>query len=340
MVGSLAVVALAWPTVADACGGFFRMRQSAERQPSLAYEQTLIIHDAEEEREHFIREVTFRDSSERFGFVVPTPTRPSVEKLKKSPFAELRSRLPYERKPPLARGLGGLGAGFGKGAGGARKVQIIEVKKVGSFTSFVLAATDAEALADWLKKHGLTSTPEADRWLAHYVRMKFYYVAMRYDPPAEGDKKKGAARTKAETIRISFDTPVAYYPYFEPDRPEGQRAGESRMLEIWMVSRTAVVPVVARRTGSSVRWVQPFASGLSYGPSARKDLEAALASDAKLLFKGDVKVQRFMDQKRSRQGFGDVLFVPKDKTAVDEAKRERLRRFAAVLDPSLQGEKK
>ena len=166
---------------ANACGGVFVPQ--AKRLPSLAHEQVLILHDPNTDTEHFIREVAFRQADQRFGFVVPTPTRPEVAKVDRGLFEKLRRQFPFQR----SKGIGsiglGSGAGVGFGSGRSAGVQVLQVSKVGSFTAFVLAATDAKALSKWLKDNGLASSKETDVWLAHYVKMKFYYVAMRYDPP-------------------------------------------------------------------------------------------------------------------------------------------------------------
>jgi hypothetical protein len=300
-----------------------------ERLPSLAYEQTLVILDREQHKQHFVREVMFRTSRRAFGFVVPTPTRPEVARVAKSPFERLRVRFPYKT---IGLGLGsGTGQGFGSGRGGGGGVKILEVKKVGSFTAFVLAADDAQALADWLKKYQLVTTPEADTWLAHYVRMKYFYVAMRYDPPAE-DEKVAIGRTKSETMRISFDSELAYYPYFEPDPPAGRAPEDPRMLEVWYVSDEGSIPVALRTQGKQRSWVRPFEEGSRYDKAQRADLAEALGADATLLPKGELVVQRFADQKRSRVGFGDVVFVPEK---LSPRRVDRLKPLLGVLDPSL-----
>lgn len=327
VLGVVGACALLWskPELAKACGGFFNPAKAKDqRKPALAYEQTLILHDGQKHREHFIREIVFRTSRQTFGFVVPTPTRPEVARVATSPFPRLRALFRFE-----SLGLGmGTGQGFGSGAGASRgKVKVLEVKKVGSFTAFVLSADDAGALADWLKKNQLVSSPEADVWLAHYVKMKFFYVAMRYDPPTNEETAVG--RTTSETVRISFDSELAYYPYFEPDPPGGRPPDDPRMLEVWYVADTKSVPVATRSGGKKLEWVRPFQEGLFY-PKPRENLTIALGDEAKLLPEGELVLQRFMDQKRSRVGFGDVVFVP-----AAPSKKPVAKSLASVLDPSL-----
>src|SRR5688500_18314450 len=117
---SLAVAAAAsvplFTPPARACGGFFLRRDiEAARRPSLAYEKTLIVFDAERRREHFVREVVFRAAGVPFGFVVPTPSRPEVAAVMTNPFITLRKSFPFE---PLQKGikLGARAGGMGSGA--------------------------------------------------------------------------------------------------------------------------------------------------------------------------------------------------------------------------------
>lgn len=322
------------PPTAAACGGvFLRSMWQDVRRPSLAYEQALLIHDADRGREHFIRQVAFRASTESFGFVVPTPTRPEVSKVDGDPIERMRAMFPFRALDDDRKGEGlrtGSGGGVAPRGGG---VEVLEQKKVGSFAAFVLSASDPSALAGWLTKHGLTSSRQTDAWLAHFVQLHFFYVAMRYDPPVADPKQ--AAETRAEIVRFSFDTPLPYYPYFEPAPFDASHTSESRMAEIWFVSQRPAVPVALSKQGDAARWVRPFVEGRSYTYGVRADLERALRNDRGLLPGGELGIQGFVDQKSSRQGFGDVLFLPKTPVTWDAATRQRIAPLLPVLDPSL-----
>jgi len=305
LVVAAGLFAVAAPrSTAHACAEFeSREVAESERRPSLSYEQTLIVYDAEKHREHFVREVVFQEAREPFGFVVPTPTRPEVAKVIKSPFAKLRESFPFRRVNPerLVR--------LASSDMDDDSVKVIEVTKVGRFTAFVLAASDAAGLKGWLAQNGFVTTPETEVWLAHYVKLGFFYVAMRYEP-SPGDKGK----TKAETVRISFDSPQPYYPYLEPDPPAGKAPGKKpRLLDIWLVSTRDFVPVTSR-SGAKPDRVRPFLDGSRYNA---KNVRAKLAYavEPALLPDGELHLQRFADQKRSRIGFGDVDFLPEDADA-------------------------
>ena len=225
----------------------------------------------------------------------------------------------------------GIGAG-GTGATSSSGVTVLEKRQVGSFTAFVLAASDREALSKWLRDNGFTSTRQADAWLAKYVPLGFYYVAMRYRPRADGASSDAV---HAETMRISFDTPVPYYPYQEPASKAPQDDAEPRLAELWLVSQRTFVPVAWRERGGKSRWVRPFRAGHSYKAADRGALASALAEARSLLPKGRLQVQRFMDQKLRRPGFGDVVFVPYDKQPfTDETTAQVRRMLPPATDPT------
>ncbi len=353
VVCSFAIAALGVLTpVRDtrACGGFFARRSttSTVTVPSLQVEQVLILHDAEKEQEHFIREIVFRDAKEPFGFVVPTPSQPTVAKVDKSPFAALAARFPPEPDPPLRLGAGGGMGSTGSGPGGsaARTVTVISQERIGSFTAFVLAANDASALKKWLADNQLASTPESEAWLRHYVDLGFYFVAFRYEVP---DAKSGAPSSKSETVRISFSTPRPYYPYLEPDHANAnaKHAGlPSRVLAVWLVSRGRSVPVAMVRDGNAVAWKRPWKEARRHGATTATSLTASLGTslggllpraDADAGSESPLVVQTFEDQKITRRGWGDVVLVPEAPKAIDDAKMPRLEKLMAVLDDGLGG---
>ena len=319
---------LAAPT-AEAGGAFFSSPTGPVDRPRLEREKALIIHDAARGREHFVREFAFR-GAERFGIVVPTPSLPEVAKVDIPPFSRLRGSFPFEMPRPSDDDRA---TGCGSSRGGP--VEVVATEKVGSFTAFTLRATDATALAKWLADNELVSTPAADRWFTPYVRMGFYFVALRYDPPeATGSNKYAVA---AETIRISFATPVAYYPYSEPE-PEHDVIGP-RLLELWYVGSVPVVPVARyidkTQPDAQPRWVRPLQPGIDLS-ATRLDVEAVLVDGLRsLLPAGKLVVQTFQDQKLRRSGYQDILFAFAAATPLSPAQQEVLTPLLGVLDPTL-----
>src|SRR5688572_30726603 len=300
LLACMSVLVLPAPA-ASACGMFYGEATAVapESRPSLAREKVLIVHDAARGREHFIREVAFRRADQTFGFVVPTPTPPEVAAVADNPFTQLRELFPFAPVPrPVDETKSGYGGGAGASfGGGGDAVKVITTEKVGSFTAYTLSATDAGALAKWLADNKLSRTPNADVWLEHYVRMGFYYVAMRYTPPPDVRTRKQVGPVAAETIRISFDTPIAYYPYFEPELETKPKS--TRLLEVWYVGSDAVVPVAQFEDptlpAAAPQWVRPLRAG-EQASRARSLLTAALPDQLEpLLPAGELTVQTFQD---------------------------------------------
>jgi hypothetical protein len=342
MLASIATLVLARHD-ADACGGFF-VKGRASDVPALEVEQTLILHDPVKQVEHFVREVTFRKGDTSFGFVVPTPARPQVAKVDDAPFRRLEGEYPFRPR----RGLGGFGAG-GSGAGGApRGVDVLSVQKLGSFTAFVLAATDAGGLGQWLAQNHFETTPASAQWLDHYVKLRFYFVAFRFDPPnkagVDAGAAEGAAPVSSETMRITFTTPLPFYPYLEPDHP-AKDASAPRVLGVWLVTKAPSTPVAAVQapSGGAFRWKQPWLEGestMADMPALRTALGPSLASLLPAPEKAaegeqpSLSVQVFEDQKRDRHGYGDVVMVPTTPVKLTDAELAQRRIFFDVLDPA------
>lgn len=176
-----------------------------------------------------------------------------------------------------------------------------------------------------------------EAWLSHYVRLGFYYVAFRFEPAALSPEKKTTPSTelplRSETVRISFKTPVAYYPYLEPQLPDPSLQG-GRLLDLWVVSPATLVPVGLQEEGVKRSWVRPMRSGRGFA-KANEKLSDTLGSEIEsLLPQGELVLQTFQDQKTSRRGFGDVLFVPFGREAVRPSP-ERLKPLVGLLDPEL-----
>ena len=332
VVAAAAALSLVTPRSAGACGGFFSPR--AAPLPSIAVERVLLVHDELAGIEHLIREVTFANADRPFGFVVPTPSKPGVFKVDNLAWGVLERKFPLEASGERAPGAG---QGFGSGAGGGG-VRVLSAKRVGSFAAFVLQATDGKSLRSWLDRNKLVTTPASEAWLDRYVKLDFYFVALRFEPSLFAEKRAGRTGTPAETLRITFETPVPYYPYQEPDRDD---LTKDRALALWLVTNgKPKVPVALAREGDSLSYRRPFREGTRRPPvlpRAFGDLvgdkpwkTVAPAGDT------PVTVQVFEDQKRARKGFGDVLFVPEEPVALDPAAVERRRALLPLLDPGLE----
>lgn len=306
---ALLAVSLALSAVrtADACATFGPLR-APRSAPSPALERVLIVHDPVARKQHFIREVVFAGDAKSFGFVVPTPSKPEVFPVTDPPFDRLEHAFPFA-PPPKTRERSAESARSARGTllSAAMPVEVVEQKAVGSFTAFLLRANDASALASWLRDNQLGSTAENDAWLASYVARDFYFVAMRYEP----SKRVSGKVLASETISISFESPLAYYPYEEPRRAKPTTAGR-RALAIWLVAPEQLVPVAFERRDDGGRWLRPLQAGQRTDAIDGQGVRSHLGFGVTRFVdsKGRFVVHTFEDQKQLRDGLGEVVFLP------------------------------
>lgn len=341
LLACLATLALlvAYSRPSPACGFVSARWAHPTEMPSPAQEDVLIVYDDDERREHFIRRVRFRKADSDFAFIVPTPTRPKVAEAKDEIWSSLRKDCPHRFSAPS--GPLGTGSGFGRGGlgliGRGGGVQVLEEKKLGDFTSFVLAATDTDAFDAWLKEHGFGPTEKGREWLDAYVQRAFFYVALRYDgegkneKPAAGKTPSAAAnQLLSKTVRITFDTPVPFYPYREPADTADDA---SRKLLVWFIGGSRRVPIAGVDVEGKRLLRRPWSEAEPCAQSARSALNEVLDAEVLSSISKKAKVQTFADVKTTRKGWDDVLLTPIEPEDCDPKCLQERARFAAMLAP-------
>ncbi|HMR74177.1 MAG TPA: DUF2330 domain-containing protein [Polyangiaceae bacterium] len=187
---------------------------------SIADEEALIIWDEKQKLQHFIRRAEFRTPAKDFGFLVPTPTQPTLGEVSDDLFQRLERRVApevkYVKKRALQFGCMMLGAAD-KSAAVAGGVQVLDSQRVAGLDATVLAADSADALADWLKKHDYDHSPELSKWLEPYIAKQWKVTAFKL---AQGETPKPRLASKA--VRMTFTAERPFFPYREP---ESQRTG-------------------------------------------------------------------------------------------------------------------
>lgn len=193
---------------------------------SIKDEDALIVWDAENRTEHFLRRARFQHLGDGtgFGFLVPTPTQPTLTEADPSLFDALGSLTvaPIERiihyrprpsKPPFRlRDLVDFDKDTAVGAASPapNAIAVLEEKSIAGYDAAVLKATDLDALTDWLKEHDYDYTPEMKEWLGEYVKKDWVITAFKVSVSQD----RGLAALGL--VRISFETDTPFYPYREP----------------------------------------------------------------------------------------------------------------------------
>jgi len=188
-------------------------------------QKAIIVYD--QGREDLLLQVKYEGSLEGFGWLIPVPSLPVVEKGSMEPFYEL-SQLTQREFGGMFRGasLGGTGAE-------AERVKVTEVKTVGAYEVAILSAKDAGSLAHWLESNGYSVPQAGSATVDEYIRKGWYFVAARIQlngdvafrlvsnsgpkggqvqTPARQALQKQMSSGELHPLRISFDTPCCIFP--------------------------------------------------------------------------------------------------------------------------------
>lgn len=164
-------------------------------------EQCLIVWDAETQTEHFVRQASFDTREPDFGFVVPTPTVPTLGEADEAVFKVLADYV----RPFLAVGRGSRSGASSGGSG----VEVLQVQDVGDYRATTVRAKDGRSLSAWLSANGYKSRPALTQWSAYYAKKKWVFTALKFM-----GHREGLEPTKA--LRLSFKTKSPHYPYKMP----------------------------------------------------------------------------------------------------------------------------
>jgi HEAT repeat protein len=219
MLGHLAVA----PALADGC---FVFKWDKYRDINEPTQKAIILHDGG--REDLLLQVKYEGPMEDFGWLIPVPALPKIEKGSMDPFYELSE---LTQRQFATRGVVTMGLAT---AGESRNsVKVIEVKTVGAYEVAVLSATDTGSLEHWLKLHGYSIPDQKSEVINEYLRKNWYFIAAKIQlnkatsvdmvsgggpqhvQAATPDPKalqKKLASGELHPLLISFDSPQCMFP--------------------------------------------------------------------------------------------------------------------------------
>ena len=109
---------------------------------------------------------------------------------------------------------------------------VLERKIVAGLDAAVLEASQAEALQEWLKKHGYPSSAQLADWARPYIAAKWKITAFKID-----------AGASPRPVRMSFATDTPFFPYREP---AGDAFGGKRLLRVYLLSDARVEGTIGK----------------------------------------------------------------------------------------------
>jgi hypothetical protein len=241
------------------------------------------------------------------AFLVPTPEKPELAELPNEVFnvGHLMAPETVYRDEKGIRLVIGLASFFTMGRvtstppadmGVPRSVRVIEETRVAGYDAVILEADDSDALSAWLKEHDYPSSPELQEWFEPYVAMKWKITAFKIS----GNQADGNISTSA--VRMSFRTERPFFPYREPKM---DTAGQSRVLQILMLSPQKMEGKLGE--GMQGEWPGEtlWANRLKSGEAESLLDQMKISIDPKALW-----LIHFEDSSSPRPGHSDLFFQP------------------------------
>ncbi len=283
----------------------------------IAGEDALIVWDGATKTEHFIRRGSFRTkdalSKEGFGFLVPTPTQPTLAEADDGVFdaltAAIRPREVTQQRYEVMWSL--LAAGFSLTRGADKSagveasiaaapaaVAVLGRQQVAGLDAAILKATDTDALAKWLSDHGYAYRDALREWLRRYVENGWVITAFKLAPSESGDSAPNGLDTAA--LRMSFATDRPFYPYREP-LDQQRDTGRGRTLRLFVVGDRRLAGLLGTADWhAELLHAAPFEGTLPAGTAAGTD---------------EPWLHTFLDQRSPRPGTDELWFAPSDDAA-------------------------
>ncbi|HEV3146666.1 MAG TPA: DUF2330 domain-containing protein [Gemmataceae bacterium] len=276
----------------------------------IATESAIIIWDSASKTQHFIRRAEFKSDVKDFGFLVPTPTKPTLAEADDEAFTTLgKITEPVTVTQKLPSGGGGCGcSGAAPKAGGnvqdVAEVRVLEEKRVAGHDAAVLEADNAKSLNAWLKEHGYVSRPELEAWLEPYVKAGWKITAFKIAKKESGEKEVATT-----ALRMSFQTEQPFFPYREPaeQRKEAQVVWP-RLLRVYFLSDKRMDGVLKDQT----RWPGQTVWADEIKPADREKVLELLKMPPQTA-PSTWWLTEFEDRASPRPGTDDVVFSVADK---------------------------
>ena len=144
-------------------------------------QKAIIVYDAG--REDLILQVKYEGPVSEFGWLVPVPNLPTVQKgsikcfyeLSQYPQRHFETAWQHNQTGSRSAGLAGIDS-EGKSE---PPVKVIEIKTVGAYEIAVLATKDTGALEKWLEANHFSFPTNATAVIDSYVQRQWYFVAAK-----------------------------------------------------------------------------------------------------------------------------------------------------------------
>ena len=288
-------------------------------------EDAIIAWDSTTQLETFIRRAAFSATTAQFGFLVPTPTVPTLGEVDAGVFDEVARALGPERvldTSGYAVGVtswalrcvprGAEKSDSSDKSASAPAVRVVATARVAGFDASTLEADDPAALAAWLGAHGFATTPALTAWLERYVAEHWKLTAFVIATDATAERSP-TYDLSTRAVTMTFKTPRPFYPYREPVVAPEQQSAAPRSLRVVFAGDARVAATVGDAPWTArTQFAHPL------------ELPPALGLGRKF-------VTVFLDDSSPRRGTDEVYFAPSTDRA--EVRATVLRRPTTIGIP-------
>jgi hypothetical protein len=269
--------------------------------PYMMTEDTAIVWDSQNHIEHFIRAVGFDTHGDNLGFIVPTPSRPTLAPVDLDSFDDIAGVAAPPVHVVRTVDVGWFGD-EGKGilaAAVSSRPEILNQQMVGPWKATVLRATDTNGLSRWLNINGFVMNAAGRKWASGYVRKHWIFTAYRFTASVAHADAIGAP-----AIDMSFHTDAPFYPYSEP-KSRSYPGSRTLVVNLFDAGRDVAVHPDA----GAPQWAGHVVYSEPLSKTSALYLRSSLGFDKRRLPAG-MRLTIFEDGTSDRTGLEDLIFRP------------------------------
>ena len=204
IIALFSVLALILPTISKADGMVVVPPDYWVREND---QEAVVFYDKGVET--LILSITFQGNANDFGWIVPTPTKPTIIKGSDEIFTNLQQLTSTHSNYLVQK----FDTEFGGLQAPDNGVTVIETKQVDYYDVTVLTATDKEALTKWLADNKYNYPDSSSYILNTYIQNNWFFVAMKINPQSLNLDISTQLRTgHATPVVMRFNTANLVYP--------------------------------------------------------------------------------------------------------------------------------
>lgn len=169
-----------------------------------------IFYESDTQTETLVVGMTYQGTAKEFAWMIPTPSKPEVERGSRTLFSEI-SDLMYGEDYYDYSYYPTAGVLEEEAVGGG--VTVVEEKQVDYYDVTVLEATSSQDLLDWLNTNGYQFPSEKKYILNDYVAAGWFFTALKINADSVDKTVAEALRTgQAVPVQLTFTTANMVYP--------------------------------------------------------------------------------------------------------------------------------